>query len=107
MNLQNLQQGNSILSMIKITQTMVKEVKMVQPKQFETQVIKSNPCAYSGAYILVTGAIAPTCGDANTRIALKSCALFTKCISHINDEHIDSADNLDIIMHFTKNKVFH
>ena len=22
-----------------------------------------------------------------------------KCITHINDEHIDNADNLDIIMH--------
>ena len=31
MNLQNLQQENGMLSMIKITQTMVKEIKIVQP----------------------------------------------------------------------------
>ena len=30
MNLQNLQQENGMLSMIKITQTMVKEMKIVQ-----------------------------------------------------------------------------
>ena len=30
-NLQNLQQGNSISSMIKIKQTMMKEMKIVQP----------------------------------------------------------------------------
>ena len=31
MNLQNLQQENGMLSMIKITQTMVKKMKIVQP----------------------------------------------------------------------------
>ena len=31
MSLQNLQQESDMLSMIKITQTMVKEMKMVQP----------------------------------------------------------------------------
>ena len=30
-NLQNLQQENGMLSMIKITHSMVKEVKMIQP----------------------------------------------------------------------------
>ena len=30
-NLQNLQQGNSISSMMKIKQTMMKEMKIVQP----------------------------------------------------------------------------
>ena len=51
MNLQNLQRENGILSMIKRKQTMVKEMKMA----LETQVIKSNLCYYSDAYILVTG----------------------------------------------------
>ena len=53
--------------------------------KFETQVIKSNLCDYSDAYILVTGDITATGGDANTRVAFKTCAPFTKCISHIND----------------------
>ena len=34
----------------------------------------------------------------NTRVAFKNCASFTKCITHINDEHVDDAENLDIIM---------
>ena len=66
--------------------------------KFETKVIKSNLCDYSDAYILVTGNITATGGDANTRVAFKNCASFTKCITHINDEHVDGANNLDIIM---------
>ena len=66
--------------------------------KFETKVIKSNLCDYSDAYILVTGDITATGGDANTRVAFKNCAPFTKCKTHINDEHVDNADNLDIIM---------
>ena len=58
--------------------------------------IKSNLCDYSNAYILVTGNITATGGDANTRVAFKNCAPFTKCITHINDEHVDDANNLDI-----------
>ena len=66
--------------------------------KFENKVIKSNLCDYSDAYIHVTGDITATGGDANTRVAFKNCAPFTKCITHINDEHVDNADNLDIIM---------
>ena len=66
--------------------------------KFETKVIKSNLCDYSDAYILVTGDITATGGDANNKDAFKNYAPFTKCITHINDEHVDDADNLDIIM---------
>ena len=66
--------------------------------KFESQVIKPNLCDYSDAYILVTWNITATGADANTRVAFKNCAPFTKCITHINDEHVDKADNLDIIM---------
>ena len=34
----------------------------------------------------------------NTRLALKNCAPFTKCNLEINDEHVDTAENLDIVM---------
>ena len=37
------------------------------------------------------------CG-ANDRVAFQNCAPFTKCITHIDDERVDNADNLDIIM---------
>ena len=66
--------------------------------KFETKVIKSNLCDYSDGYILLTGNTAATGGDANTRVAFKNCAPFTKCITQINDEHIDNTDNFDIIM---------
>ena len=66
--------------------------------KFETKVIKSNLCDYSDAYILVTGDITSTSNDADTRVAFKNCPPFTKCITHINDEHVDDANNLDIIM---------
>ena len=56
--------------------------------KFETKVIKSNLCDYSEAYILVTGNITATVGDANTRVAFKNCAPFTECITHINNEHV-------------------
>ena len=66
--------------------------------KFETKVIKSNLCDYSDTYILVTGTITATGDDANTRVAFKNCAPFTKCITHINVEHIDNADNLDVVI---------
>ena len=66
--------------------------------EFETKVIKSNLCDYSDVYILVTGDITPSGGVGNTRVVFKNCAPFTKCITHINDEHVDNINNFDIIM---------
>ena len=66
--------------------------------KFETKVIKANLCDYSGAYILLTGNVTATGGDASTRVAFKNCAPFTKCIAHINDKHVDNPDNLHIVM---------
>ena len=31
-------------------------------------------------------------------IAFKNCASFTKCVTHINDEHVDNPDDLDIVI---------
>ena len=55
-------------------------------------------CDYAEAYILVDGTIRAGGANANTRLALKNCAPFTKCNLEINDEHIDTAENLDIVM---------
>ena len=66
--------------------------------KFETKVIKASLCDYFDGYILVTGNITATGGNANTKVAFKNCASFLKWITHINDEHVDTADNLDIIM---------
>ena len=70
--------------------------------KFETKVIKSCLCDYSEAYVLVTGDITATGGVANTRAAFKDCAPITKCITHINDEHVDGAHNLDIIIAYVQ-----
>ena len=66
--------------------------------KFETKVIKSNLYDYSDAYVLVTWDITATGGNANTKVAFKNCAPFTKCVTHISDEHVDNANNLDILM---------
>ena len=47
---------------------------------------------------MVDGTIRAVAADANTRLALKNCAPFTKCNLEINDEHVDTAENLDIVM---------
>ena len=55
-------------------------------------------CDYAESYILVDGAIRATNAVNATRLALKNCAPFTKCNLEINDEHVDTAENLDIVM---------
>ena len=66
----NLGQKWYTISMIKITQFEGTEDDTTVT--FETKVIKPNLCDYSDAYILVTGSIAATGGDGNTRVALKN-----------------------------------
>ena len=64
--------------------------------KYDTRVLKPNLCHYAEAYILVDGTIRGTGRNNNTRLALKNCAPFTKCNLEINDEHVDTAENLDI-----------
>ena len=66
--------------------------------KFEIKVIKPNLCYYSDAYILVTGDIKVADVAANTDVAFKNCAAFTRCATHINDEHVETAENSDLIM---------
>ena len=66
--------------------------------KFETKVIKPNLCDYSDAYILVTGDIKVADVAANTNVAFKNCVPFTRCVTPINDEHVETAEYLDIIM---------
>ena len=48
---------------------------------------------------MVDGTIRATNALNATRLALKNCASFTKCNLEINDENVDTAENLDIVMH--------
>ena len=66
--------------------------------KYDTIVLKPNLCDYAEAYTLIDGSIRAAAADANTRLALKYCAPFTKCNLEINDEHVDTAENLDITM---------
>ena len=75
--------------------------------KYDTRILKPNLCDYAEAHILVDGKITAIPGAAVgnppavlnlTRLALKNCAPFTKCNLEINDEHVDTAENLDIVM---------
>ena len=66
--------------------------------KFETKVIKLSCFDYSDVYILVTGDITATSGNANTKVAFKTSVPFRRCVTHIIDEHIGTAEKLDIIM---------
>ena len=68
------------------------------PIKFLTKSIESSLCDYSDAYILVTGNITVTGGDANTKVAFKNCTPFTKCITEINETFIDDAEHINITM---------
>ena len=66
--------------------------------KFLTNSLESNLCDYSDAYILVTGNINVTGGDANTKVAFKNCAPFKDCRTEINDTFVDYADFINITM---------
>ena len=53
-------------------------------------------CDYSDAYILVTGNIQNK--PANSVVAFKNCAPFDTFNVTINDEHVEKAEDLDIVM---------
>ena len=93
LNLQNLQQENDTLLMIKIMDNMAEEMKMIQPLN-----LKQKSLNQIFAIILVTGDIKVAGVAANTNVAFKNCAPFTRCVTHINDEHVETAENLDITM---------
>ena len=77
--------------------------------RFKTPMLRSNLCDYSDAYILVKDAITVTAPGVNNNannirdkrnkpVILKYNAPFVSCIAIINDEIIEDADDLDIVM---------
>ena len=74
--------------------------------KFKTAMLRSSLCDYSDPYILVKVNItvnnnAGAGAAANNickKIIFKSCALFTSCISNINNTQIDNAEYIDIVM---------
>ena len=77
--------------------------------RFKTPMLRLNLCDYSDAYILVKGTITVTAPGANNNannirekrnrpLILKNNAPFVSCITRINGELIEDADDLDIVM---------
>ena len=77
--------------------------------RFKMGVLGSNLCDYSDAYILVKGTITVTAPGVNNNadnirdkrnrpLILKNNAPFVSCITRINGELIEDADDLDIVM---------
>ena len=73
--------------------------------RFKTPMLRSNLCDYSDAYILVKGTITVMAPDANNirdkrnrPLILKNNAPFVSCITRINGELVEDADDLDIVI---------
>ena len=75
--------------------------------KFKTTMLKFSLCDYSDAYVLVKGKKIKGAGDdeaarqADERdkgVAFKNRALFTNCISEINNTQIDNCKHIDIVM---------
>ena len=71
--------------------------------EFKTSMLRSCLCDYSDAYILVSrtivaGVAAGGGGDNGIQAVFKNCALFTNCISEINNTQRDNAKDIDLVM---------
>ena len=77
--------------------------------RFKTPMLSANLCDYSDVYILVKGTITVTATGVNNNannirdkknrpLILKNNAPFVSCITRINGELIEDADDLDIVM---------
>ena len=74
--------------------------------RFKTPMLRSDLCDYADAYILVNGTITVTAATAennirdskNRKLILKNNPPFVSCITRINGELTEDADDLDIVM---------
>ena len=65
--------------------------------KFEAETIKSSPCDYSDAFILVTGNITVNAAN-DTNVVFKHCAKCFSCKRVINDVFLDRVEHLYIAM---------
>ena len=78
----NYSQGDDVQSIVK----------------FDTEIVRPFLCDYSDAYILFTGNIKVQNGTDATRVAIKNCHPFTRASFELNNEQVNTADNLDLTM---------
>ena len=73
-----------------------------KPIRFKTSMLRSDLCDYSDAYVWVKGKITVTNPNDNVNfnkeLTLKNNAPFISCISKINGELVENAEDLDIVM---------
>ena len=69
--------------------------------KFKTPQLRSDLCDWEGAYIVVTGKITVTNPNNDVydkKLTLKNNAPFFSCVTRINEQLIEDAQDLDIIM---------
>ena len=74
--------------------------------RFKTPMLRSDLCDYADAYILINGTIIVTANagannirdERNRPLILKNNASFVSCITKINNELIEDAEDLDVVM---------
>ena len=73
-----------------------------KPIRFKTSMLRSDLCNYSDAYVWVKGKITvtdtPNNANFDRRLTLKNNAPFILCISKINSELVENAEDLDIVI---------
>ena len=88
--------------MLKLIVYLIHITKINESIRFKTPMLRSDLCDYSDAYILINGII--TVAGYNPRdrqnrpVILKNNAPFVSCITRINGELIEDADDLDIVI---------
>ena len=78
--------------------------------KFRTSILKSSLGDYSDGYILVKGkisiarALVPAeQNNVDKEVVYENCALFTDCISEINNTQIDNVKEIDVVMSMYNN----
>ena len=74
--------------------------------EFKTAMLKSSLFDYSDAYILAKGTITvaetsaagAATNNTNKKVIFKNCALFTNCISEINNAQVENAKDINIVI---------
>ena len=73
--------------------------------KFKTSMVRSSLCDYSDVYILVkrtitvsNGAVDAAVNNTNKKVMFKNCALFTSCITEINNTQVDNVEDIDIVI---------
>ena len=94
MKIQSLQQKKWYIIDSESNSNYAKDEKI----KFLTRSIESSLSDYTDAYILVTGNINVTGGDANTKVAFKNCTPFEKCRTEIDETFVDEAQYINIAM---------